>query len=291
METHSSILTWRIPWTEEPGRLQSIGSQRVRHNWITEHSYVIVRSHCNYKMYLMSPISPTNTILKKSTIFVNSTSILLNIKRKFTSFSFVSFLTFPLCALFFQTKAHVLNVFVNPQFQAGSDPNALQHHLHLLCSWTDTVSPKSCPLGETYQLRRWQPLAVQKVMNEYKKDGSIVDRGTFIFEERDSFSWRNLDTQTLLFCTLAFSTPSSKERFSPPIISNRCSASSSRARIHWTTPKTLIRANSSLWIQLLKKIICSYKQNVFATLSPDRPYLWESGFKHITRFPLCTIKN
>ena len=33
METHSSILAWRIPWTKEPGRLQSRGSQRVRHNW------------------------------------------------------------------------------------------------------------------------------------------------------------------------------------------------------------------------------------------------------------------
>ena len=31
--THSSILVWRIPWTEEPGRLQSTGSQRVRHDW------------------------------------------------------------------------------------------------------------------------------------------------------------------------------------------------------------------------------------------------------------------
>ena len=31
--THSSILAWRIPWTEEPGRLQSIGWQRVRHDW------------------------------------------------------------------------------------------------------------------------------------------------------------------------------------------------------------------------------------------------------------------
>ena len=30
--THSSILAWRIPWTEEPGSLQSIGSQRVGHN-------------------------------------------------------------------------------------------------------------------------------------------------------------------------------------------------------------------------------------------------------------------
>ena len=31
MATHSSILAWRITWTEEPGKLQSIGSQRVRH--------------------------------------------------------------------------------------------------------------------------------------------------------------------------------------------------------------------------------------------------------------------
>jgi len=31
MATYSSILTWRIPWIEEPGRLQSIGSQRVGH--------------------------------------------------------------------------------------------------------------------------------------------------------------------------------------------------------------------------------------------------------------------
>ena len=33
MATHSSILAWRIPWTEEPGGLQSIGSQRVGHNY------------------------------------------------------------------------------------------------------------------------------------------------------------------------------------------------------------------------------------------------------------------
>ena len=32
MATHSSVLTRRIPWTEEPGRLQSMGAQRVRHD-------------------------------------------------------------------------------------------------------------------------------------------------------------------------------------------------------------------------------------------------------------------
>ena len=33
MATHSSTLAWKIPWTEEPGRLQSMGSLRVGHNW------------------------------------------------------------------------------------------------------------------------------------------------------------------------------------------------------------------------------------------------------------------
>ena len=32
MATHSSVLAWKIPWTEEPGRLQSVRLQRVRHN-------------------------------------------------------------------------------------------------------------------------------------------------------------------------------------------------------------------------------------------------------------------
>ena len=35
MPTHSSILAWRIPWAEEAGGLQSMGSQRVRHDWAT----------------------------------------------------------------------------------------------------------------------------------------------------------------------------------------------------------------------------------------------------------------
>ena len=37
MATHSSILTWKIPWTEEPGGLQAMGSQRGSHDWATEH--------------------------------------------------------------------------------------------------------------------------------------------------------------------------------------------------------------------------------------------------------------
>ena len=36
MATHSSILAWKIPWTEEPVRLQSMGSKRVRHDLMTK---------------------------------------------------------------------------------------------------------------------------------------------------------------------------------------------------------------------------------------------------------------
>ena len=39
MAPHCSIFAWRIPWTEEPGELQSMGSQRVRHDLVTEHTH------------------------------------------------------------------------------------------------------------------------------------------------------------------------------------------------------------------------------------------------------------
>ena len=41
MATHSNILAWRIPWTEEPGKLQSVGSQRAIHDRTTKHSTYI----------------------------------------------------------------------------------------------------------------------------------------------------------------------------------------------------------------------------------------------------------
>ena len=44
MATHPSLLAWRIPWTEEPGGLRSMGSQRVRHHLATkqEHQTVVL---------------------------------------------------------------------------------------------------------------------------------------------------------------------------------------------------------------------------------------------------------
>ena len=42
MATHSSILAWKIPWTEEPGSLQSMGLQRVEHNRVVSLSLALL---------------------------------------------------------------------------------------------------------------------------------------------------------------------------------------------------------------------------------------------------------
>ena len=56
MVTLSSILAWRIPWTEEPDRLQSVGSQRVRHDLVTEYTHYT----CKGQGPLLSPLHFSN---------------------------------------------------------------------------------------------------------------------------------------------------------------------------------------------------------------------------------------
>ena len=49
MATHSSVLAWRIPWTEEPGGLQSMWLQRIRYNLATKQQQIgSTRSLCKY---------------------------------------------------------------------------------------------------------------------------------------------------------------------------------------------------------------------------------------------------
>ena len=56
MATCSSILAWRLSWTEEPGRPQSMGSQRVRHNWATNTLSTVCRVLCwTWRTHAPSP--------------------------------------------------------------------------------------------------------------------------------------------------------------------------------------------------------------------------------------------
>ena len=51
MATHSSILAWRIPWTEEPIRLQSMVPQKVRHDWATNSKIGRIKLHGSQSIY------------------------------------------------------------------------------------------------------------------------------------------------------------------------------------------------------------------------------------------------
>ena len=53
MATHSSILAWEMPWTEEPGGLQSMGSQRVGHDLVTEHNNLGYIIFLNITLYFI----------------------------------------------------------------------------------------------------------------------------------------------------------------------------------------------------------------------------------------------
>ena len=62
MATHSNILAWRIPWTEDPGGLQPMGSQRVRHDLATQqqqHGVVRKRFVMSVREMLFSQLEGT----------------------------------------------------------------------------------------------------------------------------------------------------------------------------------------------------------------------------------------
>ena len=60
MATHSSILAWKIPWMEEAGGLQSVGSQRVGHDWVTSPSFTMVSvQYCSLQHQTLLPSTVT----------------------------------------------------------------------------------------------------------------------------------------------------------------------------------------------------------------------------------------
>ena len=58
MATQSSILAYRIPWTEEPGGLQATGLQRVRHDRVTEHALVHASINLEKQVYFFLAQGP-----------------------------------------------------------------------------------------------------------------------------------------------------------------------------------------------------------------------------------------
>ena len=77
MATHSSILAWAITWTQEPGRLQSTGSQRVRCDWVTFTSSTL----WNLKTVIEAGVMPTRIARQKGLHAQESHRALLSITR------------------------------------------------------------------------------------------------------------------------------------------------------------------------------------------------------------------
>ena len=114
MATHSSILAWRIPWTEEPGGLQSTGLQRVRHDWATSLFHLCILSLPIVNVMLHKEISPWSPA-RRDTI----TKFNLNVPRLYLVlrgadilyvaiiYSFVFFLSYSQALQWFELKVLV----------------------------------------------------------------------------------------------------------------------------------------------------------------------------------------
>ena len=75
--THSSVFAWRSPWTEEPGGLQSLGSQRVRQDWMSRHHKV------NWECYVLNVLEiSTQRSLPKHTIGLTRFDISLSVNHR-----------------------------------------------------------------------------------------------------------------------------------------------------------------------------------------------------------------
>ena len=117
---HSSILAWKIPWMEELDRLQSMGSQRVGHNWVTSF-------HFPQPGYMPHPISKWPARPRSHSLYPGYKSGLrtpvqcrlsLELARWSNSVSHSNKLYFPLIL------SHVWKFFSNPRL----DHNTVEHH-------------------------------------------------------------------------------------------------------------------------------------------------------------------
>ena len=70
MATHCSVLAWRIPWTEEPGGLQSVGSQRAGHDWTKIHTPSHLVDHSNHNKLKMSNYMNNNNSYLASALWL-----------------------------------------------------------------------------------------------------------------------------------------------------------------------------------------------------------------------------
>ena len=81
MAAHSSVLAWEIPWTEEPGGLQSVGSQRVGHSLGTEHACTHVYKVCWIPVGFFLIVGYASSLLSGDRLFLAACTWLLFMQK------------------------------------------------------------------------------------------------------------------------------------------------------------------------------------------------------------------
>ena len=143
MEIHCCILAWEIPWTEEPGRPQSIGSRRVTHDWSN-----LVRMHPslhNFKLIKAHQLFPCNPFIPN--------------KGKFGGKTISAYMRMPVC----------VHVYIKYMFAAKSRQSCLT-----LCDPTDG-SPPGSPIPGILQARipEWVAISYSRG-SSWPRDGTLI---------------------------------------------------------------------------------------------------------------------
>ena len=98
MATHSSTLAWKIPWVEEPHRLQSMGSQRVGHNWATSLSFCVMpvelglKSKQNFREAVLCPVNQVKPEIFIAASFCSQVALVLARRLGFSTGRYASIL-------------------------------------------------------------------------------------------------------------------------------------------------------------------------------------------------------
>ena len=155
METHSSVLAWRIPGTEEPGGLPSMGSHRVGHDWsdLAAAAEMFLITHSNY---LIDTDLFSSICLLKRTLVVCIFQGICSFHWRFLNNGCKIIKTFPYYSLdfyvIFSDNPFFYSFFSSVQFSHSVMsnslwPHELQHARPPCPSPTPGVHPNSCPLS------------------------------------------------------------------------------------------------------------------------------------------------
>ena len=144
MAIHSSILAWEIPRTEDPGRLQSMGSQRVRHDWVTKNSK-------HFKVQFSQSVQPLSHVRLFATPWIAACQVSLSITNSQSSLRLTSIESVMPSNHLILCRPLLLLPPIPPSIRVFSSESTLRMRLPKYWSFSFSISPSNEHPG-------WSPL-------------------------------------------------------------------------------------------------------------------------------------